>query len=176
MKRIFLAWLVILPLAAPGQSLPKSEFTFSAGYLFEGEVYVWAPNRYGSVGETFLLKTDYTGYFSDYFGLGGYVALGKPYYYAFEQIGMYEIGVVAKARFKAGDKFLFKLPLYIGYRNYDSSAGRGLAINLSGVLQYQGEKIKPFLDLGFLTQPAGGNEGTDMTFAPVFQASVGICF
>jgi len=158
-----------------GQSLPTSELNVSAGYLFEGEVYVWEPNQYGSVGETFLIKVDYTGYFSDYVGLGGYFSIAKPYYYAFENVSMAEVGVVAKARFKAGDKFLFKVPLYLGYRMYGGQGGKALAVNLSGVLEYQGEKFRPFLDVGFLTQPVGGNDFSDMTFGPVFQVSVGAC-
>lgn len=175
MKRLFLTWLVVLPLAVHSQDLPRTELNVSAGYLFEGAVYVWEPNVYGSVGETFLLKVDYTGYFSDYVGLGGYVALAKPYYYAFENVSLAEVGVVAKARFKAGDKFLCKVPLYLGYRMYGDQAGKGLAVNLSGVLEYQGEKFRPFIDIGFLTQPAGGNDFSDMTFSPVLQVSLGVC-
>jgi len=176
MKRALFAWLVVFPLAVCGQDLPKSEMSVSAGYLFEGEVYVWQPNQYGSVGETFLIKADYVGYFSDFVGMGGYVAYGSPWYWAYETVGMFEVGVVFKARFQAGEKFLFKVPVYVGYRSFGDPAGNALGINLSGVLQYQGENVKPFIDIGFLSQPIGGNDATDMTFGPVFQASLGVAF
>lgn len=175
MKRVILISLVLAPWAVHSQNLPRTELNVSAGYLFEGEVYVWQPLVYGSVGETFLLKVDYTGYFSDFVGLGGYFALTKPYYYAFENVSLAEVGVVGKARFKAGDKFLFKLPLYLGYRMYGGQAGKGPGVNLSGVLECLGEKFWPFIEFGFLTQPAGGNDFSDMTFSPVLQASLGVC-
>lgn len=176
MRHLLLSWLVLLSSVVVGQDLPKSEITVAAGYLFEGEVYVWHPNRYGSVGESFILKVDYVGYFSDFIGLGGYVTYANPYYWAFENVSMAELGLVAKGRLRAGEKLLFKIPVYVGYRSYGGNAGTGLAINLSGVLEYQGENLRPFLDIGFLTQPAGGNDATEMTFAPMFQASVGLAF
>jgi hypothetical protein len=49
------------------------------------------------------------------------------------------------------------------------------AINASYV-GYQGGKVKPFIDLGILTQPAGGNVETDFTFGPIFQVSFGVTF
>jgi hypothetical protein len=174
MKKSFVAGLLVISLAAMGQELPKSELSVSLGYLMEGEVYVWTPNVYGSVGETVLFKADYTGYFSDYFGVGGYVSYANPYYWAFGNVSMYEVGFLLKGRFKAGEKMLIKLPVYVGYRGYGNEAGQALAINVSGVFEYQSEKVKPFLDIGFLSQPTGGNDATSMTFSPTFQVSAGI--
>ncbi len=147
------------------------------GYMFEGEIYVWYPNVYGSVGETFLLKADYTAYFSDFIGLGGYINYGNPYYSGFGEISMAELGVVFKGRFQIGEKMLAKFPPYVGYRTYGNDAGQGLGINLSSVLEYQAsEKIKPFLDVGFLTQPTGGNDFSDMTFGPTAAVTLGVAF
>ncbi len=176
MKRIFLTWLVVLPLAVSGQDLPKSELTVAAGYLFEGSAYVWVPNRYGSFGDTYVVKADYVGFFSNVVGLGGYVSYALPYYGIYESVTMMELGMVCKARFKAGEKFVVKFPLYIGYRGYGGGAGRALAVNFSGVLQYQGEKLRPFLDVGFISQPVGGNDYSDITFAPIMQVSAGLAF
>lgn len=174
MKHLLCIWLVVLPWTAVSQDLPKSELTISAGYLFEGEIYVNPPNQYGSVGETLLLKVDFVGYLSDYIGLGGYVAYGNPYYWAFGEISMAEFGLVVKPRFRAGEQFVFKLPVYAGYRTYGNSAGSGFAANLSGVLEYQMDKVRPFIDVGMMTQPVGGNSAADMTFSPTFQVSLGV--
>lgn len=177
MKRSMLVWLMVLPLAAAGQDLPKNELSISVGYMFEGEVYVWTPDVYGSVGESVLVKADYVTWFTDYFGLGGYVNYGSPYYWAFETVTMGEFGIVFKGRFQAGEDLLIKVPAYIGYRTYSNEAGQGLGINASMVLEYQLEgKVKPFLDVGFLAQPTGGNDATTMTFAPMFAACVGVSF
>lgn len=174
MKNLLWALLLTVSLSAMGQELPKSELSVSVGYMTEGEVYVWTPNVYGSVGETVLFRADFTGYFSDYFGVGGYLSYANPYYWAFGNVSMYEVGFVMKGRFKAGEKVLIKIPAYVGYRGYGNEAGQALAINLSGVFEYQGEQVKPFLDVGFLSQPTGGNDATTMTFSPTFQVSVGV--
>lgn len=176
MKKIISALLLIFPLSLHAQDLPKSEFGISAGYLFEGEVYLWEPNVYGSAGETFLLKADYVGYFSDYVGLGGYVSYGNPWYDGLETVTMSELGVEFITRFKTGDQFLFKPSVCLGYRSFGSGGGKGFAVNLAAALQYSGEKVKPYLELGFISQPAGGNSSTDITFSPIFQTSVGITF
>lgn len=173
MKRLIVLCLVVWPLAAFSQDLPKSEFSISAGYMFEGEVYVWYPNVYGSVGETFHLRTDYVGYFGDYFGMGGFVSYSNPYYYG-QEVSATEFGVVLKGRFKAGENMVVKFPLCIGYRSYGNNAGQGLGIDFSGQLQFPGEKVRPFVELGFLTQPEGGNDFSDVTYGPVFLVSVGI--
>lgn len=156
--------------------MPKSELSLSIGYLTEGELYASPPDVYGSFGESVLLKTDYTGYFSDYFGVGGYVSYASPYYWAYGEVSMFELGLVLKGRFQAGEKMLIKVPAYIGFRAYGGDAGQALAINLSGVLEYQGEKVKPYLDFGILGQPTGGNEATTISFSPTFQISAGVTF
>jgi len=65
---------------------------------------------------------------------------------------------------------------YFGYRSYGGDAGTGLGINGSLAFEYQLNKVKPFLDLGIMSQPAGGNDATDFTYSPVFQALVGVTF
>lgn len=176
MKRIILPLLLAITTALQSQVLKKSEVSFSLGYLFEGEMYVWQTNKYASVGEALLFKGEYNYYFSDHFGIGGYVHYGSPYYGSYETISLGELGVVLKTRFSLSEKMLVKPGAYIGYRTYGSGAGTGLGINGSVTLQYVGEKIRPFIDVGIVSQPAGGNKATDITFGPVFQASLGVSF
>jgi hypothetical protein len=52
----------------------------------------------------------------------------------------------------------------------------GLALN--GQVQFTlltGGLVSPFLEVGFLTQPVGGNKFTTMTWAPVFFFVAGVC-
>ncbi len=173
MKRLIALLLITLPLAVLGQDLPKSEFSFSAGYLFEGEVYVAYPNVYGSVGETFHMRADYVGFFGDNFGMGGFVSYSNPYYWG-TTVSAAEFGFVAKARFKAGENLVVKFPLYVGYRSYGNNAGQGLGIDFSGQLSFPMEKVRPFVEVGFITQPIGGTDFSDMTYGPVFLVALGI--
>lgn len=135
-------------------------------------------DQYFSVGETILLKLDYTAYIADFFGLGGYVTYGSPYYsFVYGEVSMAEFGVVLKPRFRAGDQLVVKFPVNLGYRSYGGLAGQGFGVNLSGVLEYQASpSIKPYLDIGIMTQPAGGNDATDITFGPTFALAAGVAF
>lgn len=176
MKRFVVAFLLALPWSSLAQDLPKSEFTISAGYLLEGELYLWETDQYGSVGETFLLKSDFVGYFSDNFGMGGFVSYGVPYYDGYGEISMLTFGIAMKGRFKASDLVLIKPAGYLGFRTYGDTAGNGFGVDVSVAIQYQLEKVKPFLEFGILGQPAGGNDVTSITFSPIFQVSLGIGF
>lgn len=180
MKKIMLTLLLLGVLCAQAQNLKKSDFSVSLGYMFEGEVYLWESDFYGSVGETLLIRLEYDHYFdamANRFGLGLFYTYGSPWYDGYETTGMHEIGGVIKARLSAGDKLLIKPGAYFGFRSYANNAGTGLGINGSVAFEYQlSDKIKPFIDLGILTQPAGGNEATDITYSPVFQVNFGITF
>jgi hypothetical protein len=175
--------LLIISLAFVGinglaQDLKENEFSISLGYMFEGEMYVAEIDQYFSVGETILLRAEFDHYFSDKVGIGAYLSYGSPYYsYVYEEISMIEAGALFKLRFPAGDKFQIKPGVYFGYRSYGDDAGTGFGINANVGIQYSvSEKVKPFFELGILSQPAGGNDDSDVTYGPTFQASIGITF
>ena len=54
----------------------------------------------------------------------------------------------------------------------------GLAVNLSVEFQYHlaNSPAIPFLDIGFLSQPTGGNSDADVTWAPIFYLNVGAAY
>lgn len=185
MRSLFLSGILIVTATAWGQELKQNEFSVSLGYMAEGEAYAAEFDEYYSVGETILIRGEFNHYLSsmnDRFGLGAYYTLGFPYYsYLYEEVTMHELGMILKARFNASDQLQIKPGIYVGFRAYmgdDSyagdSPGTGLGVNASVAFQYQLEKVKPFIDLGILTQPAGGNDLTVFTFGPVLQISVGI--
>lgn len=179
MKHTLLVLLLSAAFGVAGQDLKNDQVSISLGYMFEGEIYLWEPDRYGSVGETLLLRAEYNHYFSSMgsrFGLGAFYTFGMPWYAVYEETAQHEIGAVVKLRLRAGDKALIKPGLYLGYRAYGNDAGEGLGINGSVQLEYQLEKVKPFVDLGIMSQPAGGNEVTDMTYSPTFQLMFGVTF
>ena len=180
MKKLMLSVLMLGAIESYAQELKQSDFSASIGYMFEGEVYLWESDFYGSVGETLLIRLEYDHYFKamgNRFGIGLFYTYGNPWYDGFENVGQHEIGGVLKARLSAGPRLLIKPGAYFGYRAYGGEAGTGLGINGAVAFEYQlNDKIKPFVDLGILTQPAGGNNATDMTYAPVFQVNVGLTF
>ncbi len=180
MKKLMVALLVLGALKVQAQDLKKSEFSVSLGYMFEGEVYLWENDFYGSVGETLLIRLEYDNYFKamgNRFGIGLFYTYGNPWYDGYGNVGAHEIGAVLKARLSAGPRLLIKPGAYFGYRAYGGEAGTGLGINGAVAFEYQlNDKVKPFVDLGILTQPAGGNHATDITYGPVFQVNFGVTF
>jgi hypothetical protein len=101
----------------------------------------------------------------------------------YEEVTMHEIGLVLKGRLRAGDKFQIKPGVYTGFRAYTGEKvdgdgpGTGLGVNVTVAFQYNlNEKVKPFVDLGIMTQPVGGNDATDATYGPTFQVNFGITF
>lgn len=185
MKKCILFCFLSCAVVVQAQDLKKNEFSVSLGYMFEGEAYAAYFDQYYSVGETILIRFEFDHYFSamgDRFGLGFYYNLGFPYYsYIYEEVTMHEFGLVLKTRFNASDKVQIKPGIYTGYRSYSGGIGEepgtGFGLNATLALQYQlNEKIKPFIDLGIMSQPAGGNDATDITYSPTFQVNFGITF
>lgn len=187
MKSILIVSIVMVSGSVWAQELKQNEVSVSLGYMVEGEAYAAEFDEYYSVGETILIRGEFNHYLTtmnNRFGLGAFYTLGFPYYsYLYEEVTMHEIGMVLKARLNAGDQLQIKPGVYVGFRAYTgdesfagTSPGTGLGVNASVAFQYQLDKIKPFIDLGILTQPAGGNDLTDFTYGPVLQVSFGITF
>lgn len=91
-----------------------------------------------------------------------------------------EFGISLKPRFFMSPVVAIKPGLNIGYRNTSvegQDSADGLGVNLSVELQYLiGSDYTVFGDFGFLTQPTGGNDVADITWAPIFYIAGGICF
>ncbi|MCI0750399.1 MAG: hypothetical protein L0Y35_01035 [Flammeovirgaceae bacterium] len=181
MKAFCTVFVLVLTLAVQAQDLKKTEFSVSLGYLFEGEIYLAEFDQYSSFGESILLRIQFDNYFASMgsrFGIGAYYNYASPYMGAIDDsFAMHEFGVAFKARLSASESLLIKPMLNVGYRTYDDDeSSTGLGINGAVDLQFFAGKLKPFVELGILSQPSGGNDLTDATFAPIFQISAGLTF
>lgn len=174
-KLLLLLSLLSCPLIA--QNNKNIELSIALVQMTETDnLYFAEINRYFYVGDALITKAEvvyYSESFSKNFGVGMYINIGSPWYDGFGETSMTEIGPVLKWKIKI-DKIVLVPTLYVGYRYYDQKAGDGLGINFSGIIQYPLDKFTPFLDLGFFSQPAGGNDATDITYAPVFGIGGGI--
>lgn len=183
-KRLLIFCFSLFAIAVQAQDLKKNEFSVSVGYMFEGEIWADDVDAYFSVGETVLIRGEYNYFVANPFGLGVYYTLGFPYYsYFYEEVTMHEVGLVLKGRIPAGEKLVIKPGVYAGYRAYTGGLdageepGSGFGLNATVAFQFQlSAKIKPFIDMGIMTQPAGGNDVTDITYSPTFQISLGVTF
>ncbi|MBP7603061.1 MAG: outer membrane beta-barrel protein [Spirochaetes bacterium] len=101
----------------------------------------------------------------------------------------WELGIALKPRFVLSPTVALKPGLNVGYRNSnrdrvagfddpdDDLSADGLGLNLSIELQIllEGGYIF-FVEGGFLSQPAGGTDDVDVTWAPIMYLAGGVAF
>ncbi len=163
----------------------KHEIGLSVGILAGGEAYVEEQDQYFDFTSGLMIHSFYDHFVAEYLSIGGYLNFSFPEIeFAEEGSTFTEVGLAIKPRFFIQDVLTIKPGLNIGYRtvnsnNIDFIGGKiqGLGINLTTELQLNiHETFKPFLDIGFITQPAGGNDEFTITFSPVLTVRAGIAF
>ncbi len=183
-----LKWKSVVTLAAlilivPGRSSAQessSGFGAAAGLLLPGTV---SADGFDLDSETsLLLRLTFDSFRSKTLGFGVFMNYSNVGVEG-ETGSMVTLGVAIKPRWVLGasqDQFL-DVGLNIGYRTVSSDAFsdtvEGLAINLS--VEYMkplSEDRDLIFDFGFITQPSGGNEDVDVTWAPIFYLTGGISF
>ncbi len=163
----------------PGNT--ANEYGFSLGLLAGGEVYIAEFDRYFGLDSGLSLFGFYDFFITDKFAVGGNAHVAFPgQEFLGETLGFYELALALKIKLSLGNKFSYKPGFNIGYRlitsdNLDTIQGLGL--NLTNELQLDvSERFTPFVDLGFISQPAGGNDEFNTTFSPIIVFRVGVSF
>ena len=90
------------------------------------------------------------------------------------------LGGTIKGRFKAGTSIYLRPGLALGYQMISGDAFDDVSgLDVGAIF----EIVKPLQnknaivgELGFITQPSGGNEDADVTFGPIFYLTVGYEF
>jgi hypothetical protein len=95
----------------------------------------------------------------------------------------FEIGGTIKPCFKLSDAVTMKPGVEIGYRyinpemtDVSGSNISGFALNAAFEFKFKAGGISPFIAPGFISQPAGGNDFDDITWAPIFTVAGGLEF
>lgn len=98
----------------------------------------------------------------------------------------YEYGISLKPRFMINPELAVKPGLNIGYRSLDreslypgeeNTSAEGMGLNLSIEIQIPvTTDYLFFADVGFLSQPTGGNDVADVTWSPIFYLNAGLAF
>jgi len=172
-------FLTALPMMADARN---TDIGLGAGIWFPGTVDIEGEDVDKNM--SFLVRLFIDSYIVQQFAVGAYFNYSNPEFewgpYE-EEAEMYELGVALKYRLLLGNSLPLKIGLNVGYRNMDADAPiddiQGLGINMSAELQFSATSgITPFIEGGFLTQPAGGNDDADVTWAPIFYVAGGIVF
>jgi hypothetical protein len=162
------------------QNLANGQISVSGGYLPEsGVLYFGEINQYRYVGDTPWFKGEiayHPDLFAKRFGFGAYYGLAFPFYAFYDVVTMNEFGLNLQVRLNLTPRFQVIPKLFTGYRSYSGEAGEGFGLNFSTVFLYRTGSVNPFMEAGFFSQPAGGNEGTDITYSPLFEFGAGVSF
>ncbi len=90
---------------------------------------------------------------------------------------MMEYGATFKTTLQSESDMVMKAGLNIGYRTITASGIddiEGLGLNASLRMIPQNKDSKLYFDVGFLTQPTGGNDLTEVTFGPIIYLGAGL--
>jgi hypothetical protein len=151
------------------------ELGASAGYWFSGNVIIEGVDV--DKDGAFLLRLFADSYLMPRIAFGGYFNF-SPYSQSGIDITMFEFGATIKPRFIVAPDFAIKPGLNIGYRfttsDLEVAEISALGINLSVEIQKSLPGVIIFGEIGFLSQPSGGNSTVEVTFAPIFYVSAGI--
>jgi hypothetical protein len=130
-----------------------------------------------------LVRVFYDAYVVEKFSLGVFANLSPLGFDGTdEKATAYEFGGALKGRFPLGDGSSdIKIGVGIGYRMISSDFAaadkiKGLGIDATVEIQFTAKSIVPFVEVGFLSQPTGGNVGYSVTFAPIIYLGGGIVF
>ncbi len=131
---------------------------------------------------SFLLRLFADMYVAPKFAVGAYINYSPAEVEGYDGTAV-EFGMGIKPRFFVSPEVSIKPGLNIGYRSTSIDAPGvddvdGLAVNLSVEFQYHlaNSPAIRFLDIGFLSQPTGGNSDADVTWAPIFYLNVGAAY
>lgn len=176
MIRTFVIMLTLSALSLHSQE-SRHEIGISLGQLFEGEAYFWEADQYSGWGESMLLRAQYDFFFSRHWGVGAYYNFTSTEFFRYDVTVLHEWGFSFKGRFSAGEKLWIKPGVHVGFRSYSKIDGTGLGTNVSLAGQYQtSTRFHPYVETGFLAQPAGGNSDTDITYSPTWYITAGVAF
>jgi hypothetical protein len=160
----------------------EGELGIGMGIWLSGDINIDGTDVNKDGGFLLRLIGDY--YVTPKFAVGAYFNLSRGEIEGVVDYNCWEFGASLKPRFLLTEELSLKPGINIGYRRSVLKAGGftsddvdGLAINLSVELQYHiGTGLIPFLDIGFLSQPAGGTTDADVTWPPIVYLSAGVAY
>ncbi len=177
----------------PGYAPPPAEPTESwdlalkAGVLMPGSVYVEIADRDfdTSAGPLFLASVDAV--VAPKLSLGAFLLHARPSVTVLgDDYGgtITTFGATIKGRFGKPGAIQFRPGIALGYQLIGSSeSNSGLddvkGFDVGGLFEVSiptGGSLRVPLEVGFISQPAGGNSDTDLTFSPIFYLAAGIEF
>lgn len=189
-KKIFFlcscALLVCVSLCLPASSFAEEPSSWNigikAGVLLPGEVYVSWPGVYVGTDAGLLLGVKAEAMVAPKLSVGFFFQHGSTTLTDYNETANIDtLGGTIKAHFTQAGGIQIRPGIAIGYQTISSSAFSEdiSGLDVGGLIEvaFPTEKGKAITaELGFITQPAGGNSDTDVTFGPIFYLTIGYEF
>jgi hypothetical protein len=166
---------------APPPPVP-AERTWSVGgklgYLMSGDAYVDSGSFEGEVetgsGAAVVVSAD--AMVAPRLSVGGFAFAATP-----DDVRILTFGGTIKARFHAAPAIQIRPGAAVGYQTIDiegadSTKGFDLGAFVEVAHVVPGRRLEWLLELGFITQPSGGNADIDLSFGPIFYVAGGVGF
>ncbi|MEL6305611.1 MAG: hypothetical protein AAFQ20_12585, partial [Bacteroidota bacterium] len=163
----------------------KIQLRFSVGLLTGGDVYVAELDQNFDLESGISLFAFYDFFITDKFAIGPNISISFPTLALLDDgVNFYELAFAIKPKFGLSDTVSYKPGFNLGYRiitasDIDDVGGtiQGLGLNITNELQFKvNDNLTPFIDIGFISQAAGGNEDFNVTFAPLIVLRAGLVF
>ena len=144
------------------------------GIFFPGEVYVNPPDDYFDTEMGWLINISADAMVAPKLSMGGFfLHVNTTDEYFEEDVGINTFGVTLKARFRLASGIQIRPGVAIGYQLINGEElfedVKGLEVGaVFEIAKPLGSGRAILGELGFITQPSGGNEDIDMTFGPIF--------
>lgn len=178
--------LVALSVSVGNAQEQKWDFTFKGGLVMPGGVTIDPPGRDFDTGMGWLVNAYYDAVVAPKLSVGAFLMLaGSSVTVLGDDYGVTitTLGATMKGRFTLSNGMQLRPGLAVGYQmiNTDAPSSDGTkGLDVGGIF----EVVKPFAnsknalvgELGFFTQPSGGNSDVDVTFGPIFYFAFGYQF
>ena len=173
------------PSISGSQISRELDLGISAGFWFGGQVYLEEADVSIDQDMAPLFRVILDSYLMETLSIGIYGNLAFVNFPILDvnvDATMFEFGGAIKPRFSPDPSVAIKPGVQLGYRLYSSdlltSDIEGLGLNISLEIQVflEGLELIPYLDMGILAQPLGGNEFSNITFDPIPYLTGGVVF
>ena len=154
-----------------------------AGFLAPGSVYVEEVDEDFDLNAGPLLLATFDAMVAPKLSIGVFLLHARPTVTVFDEdydANITTFGGTIKGRFGGADALQVRPGLAVGYQLISSDEGvddvKGLDVGGLVELSIPAGSIRVPIELGFISQPAGGNDDSDVTFSPIFYLAGGIEF
>lgn len=152
---------------------------FGAFYWMSGEVNVDAFYDFDADKDPSLVWKAFADYsVAPRFMVGAYLLAGSADVDE-NEFSFIEIGISLKPVIHLNKTVFIKPGLFLGYRSAEfgeSTGHKGLGINFGTEVLFKQGTYAPYIDVGFLSQPVGGNGDIGVVWAPIGYVGAGVQF